>query len=210
MNEAQLTRMATQLRRAERAIIGLSVLLVVVTGAAAAGPLVDLICRSVVVKNASGKTTAVLRENGDAEFDGRLVVQKRDILAELDASELKVVQIPVNLEQIPVTTIHKYWPLTNIGLGSAQNADVGKLDENVVVKGIADQAHAFGNDVIACWITPTNGMHEANSAPDAVLMRLDAKIVRTNKIVIVASCVGKRPANWLAAKVVVLYREKKK
>jgi len=83
MNEEQLIRVATRLRRAERAIIGLSVLLAVVTGAAAAESLVDLICRSVVVKNASGKTAMAIHENGDVEVGGKLVVNGVDLLAEL-------------------------------------------------------------------------------------------------------------------------------
>jgi hypothetical protein len=83
MNEEQLTRMATRLRRAERAIIGLAALLVVVMGAAAAGPLADLVCRSLLVKDAAGKTTVALRENGDVEVGGKLVVNGVDLLAEL-------------------------------------------------------------------------------------------------------------------------------
>ena len=97
MNEEQLTRMATRLRRAERGIMGLAARLVVVTGTAASGPLCDLVCRSVLVKDASGKTTAVLRENGDAKFDGTLVVQKRDILAELDAIRAELANLRESL-----------------------------------------------------------------------------------------------------------------
>ena len=83
MNEAQLIQMAKRLRRAERAIVGLSVFLVLVTAAAAAGPLADLVCRSVLVKDAAGKTTVEICQNGDVKVAGRLHVDGVDLLAEL-------------------------------------------------------------------------------------------------------------------------------
>ena len=79
MNEAQPTRMMKRLRRAERAIVGLSVLLVIATSVAAAGPLADLVCRSILVKDAAGKTMVAIHENGDVEVGGTLKVRGQQV-----------------------------------------------------------------------------------------------------------------------------------
>lgn len=80
-----------QVRR-NRRLIGLVLLLVPLTFllGAAQQPFVDLVCKSLVVKDAGGKTVLELKDSGEVKALGRVTAKGVDILSELESLKATV------------------------------------------------------------------------------------------------------------------------
>jgi hypothetical protein len=192
-------------------------LLLVVMGLIAAGPLIVIVARNIEVKNAAGKTTASIRENGDVEIDGKLVVKNTDVLAELArlskapapvSGNLQVAAVPVTLAPIPAHPAHGYWGITRGGAGPQSiinNATLAGQDANGFIQAAALINDTVDGEVVAAWITPTTSLHEAFNQ-DILIGRLETRII-SNKVVVASSCV-KRQSQALGAVVYILYRKK--
>jgi hypothetical protein len=194
------------------------VLLLVGLGAVA-GPFQDLIGASLQVKKPNGTTMVHLHENGDVELGGKLLVQRTDILAELknrslaSASELRVGQVWLNLNSIPLYPKCGFWGLKKDDLALPVTIDLSNIAPRqdwmpFFMMGAA-LAEPIGDEVIACWITPEAELQEDFNS-ESQLTRLSTGIVDKNKIVVVSSCVGKRSARGCFIKLTYLYREKSK
>ena len=208
---APMDEVKDRLKRLERIMVGLVGAMVLLAGAGAAGPLTKIVCESLETKNARGLTTTVLRGNGDVEVGGKLLVQNADILDTINSSSLKVAEITTSFPTPGLQPAHWIWAVTE--RDARAPVTVNGLDEAGMKNGERQAAASsvpFGEEIVASCITPTAYLHQMTSTPDVHIARLETRVVEKNKLVVVTSSVGTREIPHFTAKIIVLYREKKR
>lgn len=193
-----------------------------------------------IIDPRDNKPKIVLHENGDVdvsggvrvkggiEVEGKLFVgpEKIDILAGMKQppvpsppplNQLKVAELPVEVIDVPIGPMHKFWPVTSSGLGDPKKAEI-PAEEFLIVPAqeVASRpgTRKFGDQILAAWLTPINQWHEISGHVHpgeknvSSITRLEAIRVNGNQLVVVSSCTGDRPNGGCRCRLVVLYYER--
>lgn len=163
--ERRLANLEAKLRHSRLMLVGLGVCLVLVCTVAADTPFVDLLCQSVTVKDAGGKTVTKMTQTGDVDIGGTLKVKETDVLAALQQNQQTIVQLQKDVNGLKASLASfsgQTLKVTNFGAVFTSENSAGQGGYLFKADVCTSHTHPtkFGKQVVAAWWVPSRGLYD--------------------------------------------------